>query len=191
MRSRKLMLLIVAILLASGSRLMATTFMQMSLSKIAQTAGLIVRVRCLSNSVAWDAGEIWTFTTFEIEETWKGVPVGAAAQVTVRLLGGSLGNVTSTVSGIPRFRPGEEMVLFLEPSVRGTFSIVSWAQGTFRIHRDMRTGQEIVIQDTAAFDRFNPATRQFESGASSYQSIDYFRLQVRFAVASASMGGKK
>jgi hypothetical protein len=191
MRSAKRTPLMVAMLLGVGSRLMATTFMQMSLSKFAQTARLIVRARCLSNSVAWDAGEIWTFTTFEIEETWKGVPAGAAAQVTVRLLGGSLGNVTSTVSGIPRFRPGEEVVLFLEPSVRGAFSIVSWAQGTFRIHRDMRTGQEIVIQDTAAFDRFNPGTRQFESVASSYQSIDYFRSQVRSAIISASTGGKK
>ncbi|MFZ0522584.1 MAG: hypothetical protein WAL95_16280, partial [Candidatus Acidiferrales bacterium] len=133
---------------------------------------------------------IWTFTTFAIEETWKGAPPGAAAQITVRLLGGSVGDLTSTVSGIPRFHPGEEVILFLEPTSRGDFSIVSWVQGTFRIRRDPRSGEEIAIQDTASFDAFNPATHRFESAAVRNLSVEAFSAQVKSALASTT-GQKK
>ncbi|MGA7917198.1 MAG: hypothetical protein WCA00_18330 [Candidatus Acidiferrales bacterium] len=176
--------------LHAGTLANATTLERMSLAKMAQTAPLIVRARCLANSTAWDAGEIWTFTSFAIEDTWKGAPPGAAAQLTVRLLGGSLGNLTSTVSGVPRFHPGEELILFLEPTSRGDFSIVSWVQGTFRIHRDPRTGGEIVLQDTAAFDTFNPATHRFESAGIRNLSVAAFSAQVQSALR-ATTGEKK
>jgi hypothetical protein len=141
--------------LASG-----TTLMRMSLAQISQAAQAIVRARCIGNSTGWDAGEIWTFTSFDIEETWSG---SAPTQISVRLLGGRVGNLTSTVSGVPRFSLGEEVVLFLEPTARGDFSIVSWEQGTFRIRRDVRMGEEVAVQDTAAFPVFDPATRRFET----------------------------
>jgi hypothetical protein len=168
----------------------ATTLERMSLAKMAQTAPLIVRARCLANSTAWDTGEIWTFTSFAIEESWKGAPPAAAAQLTVRLLGGSLGNLTSTVSDVPRFHPGEEVILFLEPTPRGDFSILSWVQGTFRIRRDPRTGEEVAIQDTAAFDTFNPATHRFVSAAVRNLSVEAFSAQVKSALA-ATPGEKK
>ena len=108
----------------------ATTLKRMSVADLSRAAHTIVRVRCVTNSTRWDAGEIWTFTTFDVEETWKG---SAPAQITVRLLGGHAGNLTSTVSGVPRFAPGEELILFLERTPAQDFSIVSWMQGTFRI----------------------------------------------------------
>ncbi len=181
--------LVVAVLFAA-TLCRATTLERMSLAKMAQTAPLIVRARCLANSTTWDAGEIWNFTSFAIEETWKGAPPGAAAQLTVRLLGGSVGNLTSTVSGVPRFHPSEEVILFLEPTARGDFSILSWVQGTFRIRRDPRTGEEIAIQDTAAFDAFNPATHRFESAAIRNLSFAAFNAQVKSALASTT-GEKK
>lgn len=181
----------VAAVLIGSTICQATTLERMSLAKMAQTAPLIIRARCLANSTAWDAGEIWTFTSFAVVEAWKGAPPGATAQITIRLLGGSVGNLTSTVSGVPRFRPGEEVILFLEPTARGDFSIVSWVQGTFRIARDPRSGDEIAIQDTAAFDSFNPATHRFESPGARSLSVEAFRAQVKSAVASATTEGKK
>jgi hypothetical protein len=168
----------------------ATTLERMSVAKLTQHAQLVVRAQCLGNSVGWDGGEIWTFTSFEVEDSWKGAPSGAAQQVTVRLLGGSVGNLTSTVSGVPRFRPGEEVILFLQPTARGDFSIVSWVQGTFRIHRDARSGAETVIQDTAAFDTYDPATRQFDAEGIRNLSVAALRLRVQSALG-APYGGKK
>ena len=112
----------------------ATTFMRMSLAQMSGSARMIVRARCIAAGAIWDSGEIWTRTTFEVPETWRGA--SGSQVIAVRLLGGTLGNISSRVSGIPRFQRGEEAVLFLEPSANGDFSIVSWQQGTFRIRRN-------------------------------------------------------
>jgi len=154
-----------------------------------QAAQLVVRAQCIGNSAAWDGGEIWTFTSFAVEDSWKGAPFGAAQQLTVRLLGGSVGNLSSTVSGVPRFRPGEEVILFLQSTTRGDYSIVSWVQGTFRIHRDARSGAEIVVQDTAAFDTYDPATRQFD--AEGIRSLPVGALRMRVQSALAVQSGEK
>jgi hypothetical protein len=164
----------------------ATTLEKMSLARMSQAARVIVRARCIATSTAWDAGEIWTFNTFAITETWKASVVAPIpATIAVRLLGGTTGALASRVSGVPRFRPGEEVVLFLEPTSRGDFSVVGWEQGTFRIRRNPRTGQEAVTQDTAAFATFDPQTRRFEATGIRNVSRETFRNQVRSAIAHA------
>ncbi len=160
----------------------ATTLQRMSLAQMARAAPLIVRARCVANSVALDTGEIWTFTSFEVEETWRG---NAPPQVTVRLLGGRLGAVTSHVAGIPQFRPGEDVVLFLEPTKRGDLSVVSWEQGTFRVRLSSGPGQAYVTQDTASFATFDPATRRFQAAGIRHMPLDAFRARVEAALQSA------
>src|ERR1700690_290679 len=172
-KHQELFLLLAALLVCPSAS--ATTFVRMSIAEMSRAAPLIVRARCVANTVEWQGGEIWTFTEFEVEETWRG---RAPERIMVRLLGGRMGNITSTVSGAPRFRSGEKVVLFLEPAPQGNFSIVSWAQGTFRIHRDLRTNEEVVTQDTAAFTTFDPATRQFAANGIRRQPVCEFRAQV-------------
>lgn len=160
----------------------ATTLIQMSLTRMAQAAPLIVRARCTSNYTAWRAGEIWTLTLFQIEQTWKGAPI---SQATVRLLGGTSGEFTSHVSGVPRFHPGEEVVLFLEPTALGDFSVLAWQQGTFRIQRDARSGEETVTQDTSVFATFNPSTRTFETIGLRRRALAAFQADVTAALQGA------
>ncbi|MGD0401729.1 MAG: hypothetical protein ABSB66_00910 [Candidatus Acidiferrales bacterium] len=156
-----------------------TTLSHMSVAKLTRVSSLILRARCVENYTAWDAGEIWTFTTYEPTEVWKG---SAQARVRVRLLGGRLGNLTSNVSGVPRFRAGEDVVLFLAPTTRGDFSVVSWVQGTFRIRHDQRTGEDRVTQDSASFDTFDPSTRQFTASGIRDLPLQEFRWQVAAAL---------
>lgn len=166
-----------------GYSTQGTTIERISLAKLSRTAPIIVRARCLANATTWDAGEIWTFASFSTEEYWKGP---APAQFRVRLLGGRVGPLTSSVSGVPHFQPGEEVVLFLEPSGRGDFRVTSWVQGTFRIRRNIRSGEEQVTQDTASFAAFNPATRRYEPGGVRDEAMAKFRAQVFAALASNS-----
>src|SRR5580704_9422936 len=168
----------------------ATTLERMCVAKMTQAAQLVVRAQCIGNSAAWDGGEIWTFTSFAVEDSWKGAPSGAAQQLNVRLLGGSVGNLSSTVSGVPRFRPGEEVILFLQSTTRGDYSIVSWVQGTFRIRKDARSGAEIVVQDSAAFDTYDPATRRFDAGGIRNLSLAALQLRVQTAL-DAQSGAQK
>lgn len=164
-----------AMMVTTAATASATTLLRMSLAKMAQTAKVIVRARCVGSSTNWDAGEIWTFTTFDAEETWRG---SAPARFTVRLLGGRLGNLTASVSGVPRFRIGEDVILFLEPTARGDFSVVGWEQGTFRIGRDPRTGEANVTQDSAAFATFDPVTRQFKVEGIERMPLNTLRARI-------------
>ncbi len=186
-RSHRLLLTVVAILLLIAttgvSQAAATTLMRMSLAQMARAAKLIVRARCVANSIVWDEGEIWTRTTFDVEESWGGPP--GARQIAVRLLGGSLGNITSRVSGIPRFQPGEDAVLFLEPSRNGDFAIVSWQQGTFRIRQNPAIGAEIVVQDTASVLAYDPVSRRFEAAGIRAMTLADFRSRVTAAIGAS------
>jgi hypothetical protein len=172
------LLLLAAIFAVPAS---GTTLMQMSLAKMSEAAPLIVRARCVENAAAWNSGEIWTFTAFAVQQTWKG---SAPPQIAVRLLGGSLGTLSSRVSGIPRFRPGEEVVLFLEPTPFGDYSVLAWQQGTFRIQRDSLTGEENVTQDTSAFATFDPVTRRFRVLGIRHRSVAELRSEINAAIQS-------
>jgi hypothetical protein len=175
--------LVLLLAIANHGNVSATTLARMSIEKMSRTAPLIVRARCVGNSTRWDAGEIWTFSNFEVQETWRG---SAPPAISVRMLGGRLGNLTSTVSSAPRFQSGEEVVLFLEPTPRGDFSVVSWAQGTLRIRRDSRTGAENVTQDSASVATFDPATHRFE--AVGVRNLEIGDLHARVNAALRSTG---
>ena len=177
---------ICAAFLVCGEGLRATTIERMSIERMSRAAPLIVRAQCVSNATAWDAGEIWTFTTFQVLETWKGPSAQVPQQITVRLLGGTVGALTSHVSGIPRFQVGEEVVLFLERTARGDSSVVSWQQGTFRIMRGPRMGEGTVTQDTAAFATFDPHTRRFEASGIRKLALSSLRQRVESAVRNDS-----
>jgi len=180
MRAAAIIALALAIVAAAG----ATTLERMSLEQMAAAAPLIVRARCAGNSVARDEGEIWTFTSFGIEETWRGSP---PTQLRVRLLGGTMGDITSHVSGVPRFTQGEDVVLFLQPTRRGDYSIVSWEQGTFRVHQDAAGMKALVTQDTASFVTFDSATHQFQPSGIRRMPLDEFRARVEAALQSAEV----
>ncbi len=183
----RILLCVAAMLMAGSTVVKATTLQRMSLAQLSQTATLIVRAKCAANATEWDAGEIWTATTFQVEETWSGAAAGS--QIRVRLIGGRFEKLTSNVSGVPRFSPGEDVVLFLEKTSHGDFAVVSWEQGTFRIRRDGASGEEHVTQDTASFATFDAATRRFEAEGIRHLALEEFRARVDAALHAP--GGRR
>ena len=177
----------IALSMLAGDTAHATTLMRMSLAQLTQASQEIVRARCVANNTAWDDGEIWTLTTFDVEETWRG---STSATITVRLLGGRTAQFTSRVSGVPRFHPGEDVVLFLEGTSRGDYSVVSWQQGTFRIRRVAGSGEERVTQDTAGFETFDANTHRFLfTGIRGMRFAD-FRAGVEAVVANGGRSAR-
>jgi hypothetical protein len=165
--------LLLALVAASAA---ATSLARMSLGDLARTARTIVRVRCLGSESRWEKGEIWTFTRFEPLETLKG---SAPQPLVVRLIGGRVGNLASVVDGVPRFRPGEEVILFLERTRAGDLSVTAWSEGSFRVRRDPRTARAFVTQDSAATGVFNPATRRFEPAGIEQMPLEFFEQRLR------------
>jgi hypothetical protein len=98
------------------------------------------------------------------------------------MLGGSVGNLHSLVSGVPTFRPGEEAYVFLWGREGEPFRVLGWSQGAFRISRDERTGVERVTQDSAAAPFFDPQTRKFRHGGIRNLPVSIFQLKLRKAL---------
>lgn len=176
---------------------MAATLVRMDLSQLTRGAAVVVQARCLGSASDWDRGEIWTLARFEPIETFKG---HTPTPFTVRLLGGKVGAIESVVNGVPHFRPGEQVVLFLVPAPGGAYSIVAWSEGTFRVRKDSR-GHAFVTQDTAARMVYNPATRKFQAQGVNRMPLSRFReLVEKFArqkwqaapnASGSSAGGRK
>jgi hypothetical protein len=147
------------LLVSSATVARSTTFIRMSIEQLAQQASLIVRARCTGSMVESRGGEIWTITFFEVTEMWKGQAPRVAR---VRLLGGRTTQFTSHVAGVPHFRVGEDVILFLDAQPGGEYSILTWQQGTFRVHRNPAQAgdaqSETVSQDTGGYQSMRPTS---------------------------------
>ncbi len=157
----------------------ATTLSRLRFEELVNQATAVARLRCLGAESHWENGEIWTETRFEIVEVNKGLLPGV---VSVRMLGGSIGNLHSRVEGVPAFRPGEEAYVFLWAREGEPLRVLGWSQGTFRIRRDAKTGLETVTQDSALAPVFDPRTRQFRHGGIRNLPVAIFQLKLRKAL---------
>lgn len=124
--------LIFVLVLALSALLSATTVIPMNVDQLASLSTHIVEARAVQSTSQWNADHtlIFTYTQFAATRTLKGeVP----ATFMVRQLGGTVDGITQKVSGVRHWRPGEEAVLFLQPSSIGDGALVvtGLMQGNF------------------------------------------------------------
>jgi hypothetical protein len=84
---------------------------------------------------------IVTDVTVAVEQTLKGPTY---AQRSFEFLGGTVGDDTLTVSGMPQFRVGDRDVLFVNETGRPASPLVGFMYGRFRIVPDPQTGGDMV-----------------------------------------------
>ena len=137
----------------------ATTLVHLRFQELVSYSSAIARVQCIGSDTRMENGEVWTDTRFRVVESEKGY---LPTMIVVRQPGGKLQNVHSHVEGSPEFRPGEEVFLFLLGKPGKQFNVVGWAQGTFRIHSDPRTGIESVTQDSAEMPVYDSEMQTFK-----------------------------
>ncbi len=115
----------------------ATTVKQLSLEQMVRGSHRIMLGRRVSQETYWNKNRtrIYTATRFAVTEDLKGDSRGAATVVTV---GGTIDGMTLVVSGTPRFREHEEVLLFLEAGKSGNWILMGLSQGMFRITADRR-----------------------------------------------------
>jgi hypothetical protein len=88
---------------------------------------------------------ITTMVTIEVDRTLKG---HAGRRLVFKMYSGGRGRgMDAGPIGLPRFEPGEELILFLYPESRsGLTSPVGFGQGKFRRLLD-KNGEELAIND--------------------------------------------
>jgi hypothetical protein len=80
-----------------------------------------------------DGKYIVTFITFRVSEKVKGEPKDT---VTVVVPGGAVGNLGLEVSHTPKFRIGEDVIVFISDDYRGRATVTEWRQGKISILND-------------------------------------------------------
>jgi hypothetical protein len=180
-RRRFLWVLFLAGIALAAAVANSTTLARMSFDEMAQKSSAVARLRCQSSASYWDSGELWTDTRFEVVERIKGL---LGASVTVRMLGGRADGFTSHVGGVPAFRAGEEVYLFLWGKAGEPYRVLGWSQGTFRIIRDTGTGAEKITQESASAN-FDRRTRQFHADGIRGMALAAFQEKLRQALGRA------
>ena len=100
---------------------------------------------------------IVTYVTFDVLKALKGAP---ASPYVLRLLGGTVGDQTMEIDGVPKFAVGDKTLLFVEHNGTQIVPLVGMMYGYFHLTTDTATGQEIVhrfngeaLHTTAEIDR--------------------------------------
>jgi hypothetical protein len=121
----------------------ATQVIQRTPQELAQESELVVDGKVASVRSYWndDRSKIFTEAVVTVGSIYKGA---SAQSVRVVQLGGVVGNVRMTAHGALQWKKGEEVLLFLEPSVPGAFQVAGFSQGMYMIERDPRTGKTFV-----------------------------------------------
>jgi hypothetical protein len=156
----------------------ATTLARLKFEDLASQASAVGRMRCVRTESHWKNGEIWTRTEFIVVEQNKG---SLPQIVEVEMPGGIIGHLHARVEEVPAFTPGEDAYLFLWSAPNGTYRILGWSQGAFRIRKDSTAGVELVTQDSADAPLFNPITRQFRHGGVRNLPVATFQLKLKRA----------
>lgn len=155
---------VIALVLASSmwlvpSRGAATVMVEVSLEDMVRDSDVIVRGVVTHTGVQMALGldglEPHTVTTLRVDGWLKG---NGGATVTVRELGGITQDTARWIDGTPRYREGEEVVVFLRqhPEHANDFRTYGMAQGHFTVLRGVPGTPSVVIRDLEgiAFARF-------------------------------------
>lgn len=121
----------------------ATQIIYRSPKQMGQESPLVVQGKVASVTSKWNEkhSKIFTETVVTIDETFKGQPMRS---VNILQLGGIVDNVKMTVHGALSWKPGEEVLLFLEAYDSQNYRVAGFSQGKFKIERDPATGDPYV-----------------------------------------------
>ena len=164
----------------------ASVIVELDTPNMVRRADHVAVVDVVAARAAWDDKHERIVSTIELSvvETWKGTNM-SAARLTVVQPGGTVGDLTMVVVGMPRFSPGERALVFLAgPAHHAT--VVGMTQGKRRVRRGVLSQQPIVEAPARAGYSFirgaapGAATRRILAPA---RSLDDMRAEVRALVA--------
>lgn len=102
-------------------------------------------VMAVSSSFLTGRKVIYTTARVRVIEVDKGARVQPGSTMMVRTLGGSIGKIHTRPPGLPTYRPGERVYLFLAPDRGGVDQALNGVQGKLTVHTDPASGEEYVL----------------------------------------------
>ena len=173
--------LFAAALLISSSAL-ATVVLALTMEELTARAPLVVHATAQRSLVAWDEprAKIWTWTELVVKETLKGAPLET---VLVKQPGGVVGEVGQQVLGVATFKPGEEVVLFLEPAPDEPGAWVPVSMSASKVTLEQRFGARIARRELSGLGFATPGEQRVkEPEREVLGTADAFLARIKAAV---------
>ncbi|MBI3885013.1 MAG: hypothetical protein HY302_04710 [Opitutae bacterium] len=140
-----------ALLLSGAASLFATTVIAPEFDDLVGKADYVVRATVKSVTSEWrvSGGQRHIFTKVEltVNEVITGTPPNP---LVLDLLGGVVGDEELRVEGTPKFKVGEEDVLFVQANGRQFYPLVGIMHGKYPVERDAKTGREYIARSNGA-----------------------------------------
>jgi len=124
----------------------ATTVVPPTFEEMADRADLVFVGKVVGSQAEWRVAgtnqAIFTLVEFHTEEILKG---NAAESVKLRFLGGTVRDVTLEVVGVPRFKAGDRVLLFVEGNGVQFCPLVGVYHGKFEVRKDDKSSRAVVF----------------------------------------------
>lgn len=126
----------------------ASSAIPLSLRQITHSAAIIADATVQSINSYWatpsGAQTLRTKVTFNVNQALKGNP---GATFTLEFLGGTVGEQSLTVEGVPQFQPGERYIIFAEsPDKAVVCPILGLDQGALHVVHDRESNIDRVFR---------------------------------------------
>jgi hypothetical protein len=139
-------LALLACLLSLAQSASATTVIVPPDDDLIIGARAIVRAKVLSVSCGLDEQQrIYTYVTLRVREVIKGRI--SERRIVIKEPGGQVGAQGTIIFGVPKFKPGEEVFLYLDTWDDGSLRVHQMFLGKFLVLDDPQTGQRVVVRD--------------------------------------------
>lgn len=134
---------------------LATTVIQYDLPELVQRSDAVIRA--ITQDIQTQT--IFTDVKAKVLKVYKKTDgLSISSTVSLRKLGGTVGDLSLTVLGSEEFKPGQESVLFLEKTDHGYFVILGMAQGKFDIVTDPTTSEKFVVRNVSQLHLLTPSS---------------------------------
>ena len=130
---------------ATAAPAAATTVQLLNLDQLITGATHVVEGEVIDGVSLWRGKLLVTRVQLRVQDCMK----GSCGETTMNIdvLGGEQDGLAMVVEGSPRFSPGENVVLFLQPVAAGTFRTVGMAQGKFVVGQAADEADPELVRD--------------------------------------------
>lgn len=171
-----------------ATRARATVMVEVSIERLFAEADLVIHGRVMRSGarlVLHDDGTSMPHTLTEVEvlEVFRGP---AAERVVIDELGGEVQGLGSWIAGTPRYRRGEECIVFLRAIGSGRYRTYGMAQGHFEVRPGVPGVAPSVVRDVSEIGvaRWSGDQMRVEHGPVSHMPLaDFLRYLRQLAEA--------
>jgi hypothetical protein len=162
-------ILIIVGLLAAPT--FASTIKKMELKELVSVSDAIAQGTVESVESRWENQSIYTYTSIRVDEPLKGGPRRA---LLIRQAGGQVGSLHAHVQGMPQFKAGDQVIVFLRDRKDGTFDVVGLGQGKYDI-----VGNNAVTNAAGMSLADAKTGALIEAGPADQKPLEAFKAQIR------------